>query len=75
MVQHFFTLEFFMNQISRMIESCRAIGAGFQAVILCQCLPVPNLDLAFQILQESVATTEKDVDLYAECIWEVCQKT
>lgn len=64
-----------MNQISRMIESCRANGAAVQAVILCQCLPVPNLDLAFQILQESIATAEKDVDSYGECIWEVCQKT
>lgn len=57
--------------IGRMIRACRAIGAGLQGAVLCQCLPIPDYDLAFRILQDSLVIMDQDMELYSECIWEV----
>ncbi|KAJ7548734.1 hypothetical protein O6H91_07G024600 [Diphasiastrum complanatum] len=60
--------------ITRMIAASKEIGAYVQAVVLCQCLPSPDYDLAFQILQENPLITDRDATTYFPCIWEVSSK-
>ncbi|CAM6112649.1 unnamed protein product [Calypogeia fissa] len=57
--------------IQRMVAACRSVGAGIQAAVLCQCLPVPDHELAFRILQENSLIMDRDAAAYFECIWEV----
>eukprot|EP00850_Spirogloea_muscicola_P025028 SM002017S05799 [mRNA] locus=s2017:173:1529:+ [translate_table: standard] len=58
--------------VRRMITSLRILGANLQAVALCQVLPVPALESAFHILQESSLIGRTTAEAYLPCIWEVC---
>ncbi|KAL2653025.1 hypothetical protein R1flu_021153 [Riccia fluitans] len=57
--------------IQRMVAACRAVGAGIQAAVLCQCAPAPEHELAFRILQENTLIVDRDAAAYFECLWEV----
>lgn len=58
-------------QIQRMVAACRAIGAGVQAAVLCQCPNTPEHETAFRILQENTLIVDRDAAAYFECLWEV----
>ncbi|KAG6553859.1 hypothetical protein Mapa_004776 [Marchantia paleacea] len=55
----------------RMVAACRAIGAGVQAAVLCQCPNTPEHETAFRILQENTLIVDRDASAYFECLWEV----
>ncbi|XP_024540293.1 uncharacterized protein LOC9634489 isoform X1 [Selaginella moellendorffii] len=57
--------------ITRMIAACKEIGAQLQAAILCQCLPDPDYESAFQILQANPLIVDQDAALYFDCVWEI----
>lgn len=59
------------GQLRRMVAACRAIGASVQAAVLCQCLPVPDHESAFRILQENSLIVVRDAAAYFDCVWEV----
>ncbi|EFJ19480.1 hypothetical protein SELMODRAFT_111174 [Selaginella moellendorffii] len=66
-----FFLMLMLDQITRMIAACKEIGAQLQAAILCQCLPDPDYESAFQILQANPLIVDQDAALYFDCVWEI----
>ena len=58
-------------QVERMVASLSSMGAILPAVVLCQALPSPDFDTAFQLLQKAPLMGEREAETYLECIWEV----